>query len=89
MQTQGWHLALDMWFACDLEESRFDDLFDLIRLRFNVLQEVRQQFTPSGLTMIFILSESHVSLHTYPEERYASLDVYICTDLVNLTSFLE
>lgn len=32
----------------------------------------------SGLTGIVILAESHVSVHTFPESRYAFIDVFSC-----------
>lgn len=30
------------------------------------------------MTGLFLLSESHLSYHTYPESRYISIDVYTC-----------
>ncbi len=31
-----------------------------------------------GVTGIYLLSESHFALHTYPEHRLATLDLYSC-----------
>jgi S-adenosylmethionine decarboxylase len=31
-----------------------------------------------GYTGVIILSESHISVHTWPEKGYASIDVYMC-----------
>ncbi|NDK98317.1 hypothetical protein GPY23_04595 [Photorhabdus bodei] len=31
-----------------------------------------------GVTGLFLLSESHLSFHTYPETNYISIDVYTC-----------
>ena len=31
-----------------------------------------------GVTGIFLLSESHLSYHTYPENNYISIDLYTC-----------
>lgn len=36
------------------------------------------QFEPIGVTVIAIIGESHVALHTYPEERHLSLDIFTC-----------
>lgn len=36
------------------------------------------EFNPSGYTMFFILKESHVSIHTYPEFGAMFLDVFTC-----------
>ena len=31
-----------------------------------------------GLTVVFLLSESHMSIHTWPEHSFAALDIYTC-----------
>lgn len=33
-----------------------------------------------GVTGVLILSESHMSIHTWPETGYASIDIYMCGD---------
>lgn len=37
------------------------------------------QFEPVGVTAIAIIGESHVAIHTYPEERHLSLDIFTCS----------
>lgn len=36
------------------------------------------RYEPHGLSIVFLLSESHASIHTYPEHRAAFLDVFTC-----------
>ena len=36
------------------------------------------QFAPQGVSVVAVLSESHLSIHTWPELGYAALDVYTC-----------
>jgi len=36
------------------------------------------RFSPSGVSGVVIISESHLSVHTWPEQRYAALDVFLC-----------
>ena len=36
------------------------------------------QFTPQGISVVAVLAESHLSIHTWPELGYAALDVYTC-----------
>jgi S-adenosylmethionine decarboxylase len=43
-----------------------------------VLNSYFHQFQPQGVTGLLVLSTSHLSIHTWPEERYASLDFYTC-----------
>ncbi|WP_018716081.1 adenosylmethionine decarboxylase [Brachymonas chironomi] len=33
----------------------------------------------SGVTGVVVLAESHLSLHTWPEDGYVTLDVYVCS----------
>jgi S-adenosylmethionine decarboxylase len=43
-----------------------------------LLNEVLHQFDPQGITALALLSESHISVHTWPEVGYAALDVFTC-----------
>jgi S-adenosylmethionine decarboxylase len=36
------------------------------------------KFPPSGVSGVVVISESHISTHTWPERRYAALDIYTC-----------
>jgi len=36
--------------------------------------------TPQGVSGVVVLAESHISIHTWPELGYASLDIYTCGD---------
>lgn len=39
-----------------------------------------QQFEPNGVSVLVVLSESHVSLHTYPGSGVALCDAFTCGD---------
>ncbi len=43
-----------------------------------VVREVIHRFSPVGVTVILILAETHVSVHTWPEHGYAAVDVFVC-----------
>ena len=45
-----------------------------------VIQTISKKFEPQGVTVICLLSESHISIHTWPEEGKAAVDVYTCGD---------
>ncbi|WGS44622.1 adenosylmethionine decarboxylase [Burkholderia sp. JSH-S8] len=36
------------------------------------------KFSPHGISVLLFLAESHLSIHTWPEHRYAAVDVYMC-----------
>jgi S-adenosylmethionine decarboxylase len=48
------------------------------RCRFNVLDCAWHQFAPYGVTAFFLLAESHLSVHTWPEESLLTLDIFTC-----------
>ena len=45
-----------------------------------VLKTESHKFDPQGVTAFCLLSESHVSIHTWPEERRAAIDMFTCGD---------
>ena len=44
----------------------------------HVVGQVGHQFTPTGYTYIYLLSESHMSVHTYPEYGQIYMDIFCC-----------
>jgi len=45
-----------------------------------VCQVISQRFQPQGVTVLALLSESHASLHSYPENGSVFVDVFTCGD---------
>jgi S-adenosylmethionine decarboxylase len=45
-----------------------------------VCQVISQRFRPQGVTVLALLSESHASLHSYPENGSVFVDVFTCGD---------
>jgi S-adenosylmethionine decarboxylase len=43
-----------------------------------VLNRFSHQFQPQGVTVVYALAESHISIHTFPEEGCCAIDVYTC-----------
>jgi len=43
-----------------------------------IIDSAAYLFPPSGLTMVFLLSESHMSIHTYPEHGACFIDLFTC-----------
>ncbi|MEM0271297.1 MAG: adenosylmethionine decarboxylase [Thermoprotei archaeon] len=67
-------------------------LIDLAtRLGSRILSEYFVRLNP-GISGILIIGESHISIHTWPEKNYASLDIYTCntnSDLKQAILFIE
>jgi S-adenosylmethionine decarboxylase len=45
-----------------------------------ILNKTSHLFPPHGLTIVYLLSESHASLHTYPEFNACFVDLFTCGD---------
>ena len=45
-----------------------------------VIGEIFHQFSPQGVTGVVAIAESHVCIHTWPEFRYAAVDIFTCGD---------
>ena len=56
---------------------------------FDVVSRVAHQFSHQGVTLVLILSQSHIALHTWSEERFAAVDVYVCGEKDAIEAGLE
>jgi S-adenosylmethionine decarboxylase len=43
-----------------------------------ILNSIDYTFQPCGFTMLLLLSESHASIHTYPEHKSCFIDFFTC-----------
>lgn len=83
MNVLGTHVLLELR-ECD--PQLLDDLAyirqELLRaaaaVDAHVVGESFHQFTPQGVTGILSIAESHISIHTWPEHRYAAADIFTC-----------
>lgn len=78
MNTDSSHLILDLWMEGEWSDEWVQKISALVEEKFTVVGRNAHQFEPHGETVTFILSESHYTLHSYPEEKYISIDIYIC-----------
>ena len=44
-----------------------------------VVNRAFHQFEPFGVTGVLVLSESHFSVHTYPEDNIVYVDIFCCS----------
>jgi S-adenosylmethionine decarboxylase len=87
MRPQGLHIIADL-FECDLASFALteDALADvqssvsgvLKNTAFNELGNIYHFFGPSAATGVVCLAESHVTFHTWPEDGYVSVDLFLC-----------
>lgn len=49
-------------------------------LDLKVVKKTSHIFSPTGITSAYILSQSHLVIHTYPEDGVIHVDLAICSD---------
>jgi len=88
MDTLGRQIIAELW-ECNL--TKLNDI-DFIRNTFveaawiagaEIREVVFHPFAPYGISGVVIISESHLTIHSFPEHGYASVDVYTCGDKVD------
>jgi S-adenosylmethionine decarboxylase proenzyme len=47
-------------------------------LDFHVVAQTGHQFSPVGYSYAYVLSESHFTIHTYPEYHSCYIDMFCC-----------
>lgn len=54
-----------------------------------ILKTASHVFPPDGFTMVLLLSESHASIHTYPEHNACFVDLFTCGNTCRAEKFDE
>ncbi|ALS79056.1 MULTISPECIES: adenosylmethionine decarboxylase [Planococcus] len=86
METMGRHVIAELW-QCDFDKLNDMDFIEqtFVDAALKSGAEVREvafhKFAPQGVSGVVIISESHLTIHSFPEHGYASVDVYTCGDL--------
>lgn len=82
LRFAGTHLLLDLWGASRLDDLAAIDaaLREAVEACGATLIDIKlHHFTPNGgVTGVVVLSESHISVHSWPERGYAAFDVFVC-----------
>lgn len=89
MKSLGYHLILELE-GCP--EAVLDDRKTVRRVMTKaveasgatMIQPFFHQFAPQGVSGVVIISESHFSIHTWPEYGYAAVDIFTCGDQIDM-----
>jgi S-adenosylmethionine decarboxylase len=75
-------------FDCDLDAiNNLDTVKETLveaakRAQATIVDVVFHEFNPFGISGVVVIAESHLSIHTWPEYRYAAVDVFSCGDVL-------
>lgn len=77
------HLLLDM-IECEVDLDDLQAVEDVMtqaaeELGVVIREKMSHKFSPYGLTVIYIIAESHISYHSWPEYNSAFVDVFACS----------
>ncbi len=65
-------LSLSKKFLADIK-------YILKKNNIKVLKTITKKFLPTnGATVLMILAESHLAIHTWPEKDLVNLDIFLC-----------
>ena len=82
---QDTHLLCE-WLGCDFSAPSLNQASSLRMLcmnaatasGLNIVGDVFHQFQPQGVTGTVLLNESHLAIHTWPEEGFVTVDLFVC-----------
>lgn len=78
----GMHVIIDLYEAEYLDDIKLVEAVMrecITRCGANLLHIHLHHFTPTfGVTGVAALSESHISVHTWPERKFAAFDIFMC-----------
>ena len=88
MKALGRQIMVE-FFNCDRERLNDADFVARIikeaavKCGATVVETVIHHFSPHGVSGVVVIAESHLTIHTWPEYRYAAVDLFTCGESVN------
>ena len=83
MHSLGRHLLLELHDCSaevlhSLESVKTAMVEAAKRAEATIVDVVFHEFNPFGISGVVVIAESHLSIHTWPEYRYAAVDIFSC-----------
>ena len=88
MDTYSRHCIMELW-ECTAGFLDNRELIQqaMVQAALESGAEIRNvsfhKFEPQGVSGVVVISESHLSIHTFPEHGYASIDVFTCGERID------
>lgn len=86
LNTLGRHILVE-YYNCDSDKMGDPKFIEqhmveaAIRAKATVVTHDFHHFAPYGVSGAVIISESHLTIHTWPEYGYAAVDLFTCGDI--------
>jgi S-adenosylmethionine decarboxylase len=88
LNTLGRHLLLELK-DCNREKiNNLELIRDIlcetaVQIGATIVNQAFYKFSPQGVSGVVVIAESHISIHTWPEYGYASVDVFTCGNSID------
>jgi S-adenosylmethionine decarboxylase len=88
MNALGKHYIIE-YYGCDPNLISHRDSVESILLeaariaKAHIVMYDFHNFSPYGVSGMIIISESHFSIHTWPEHNYCAVDIFTCSETMN------
>jgi S-adenosylmethionine decarboxylase len=89
------HHHLCEYYDCDEEALNNQSLIQETLLEAarrgnaTIVTDVFHRFSPHGISGVVVIAESHLAIHTWPEHRCASVDIFSCSEKMNPKVILD
>jgi S-adenosylmethionine decarboxylase len=84
VKPTGTHLLIDIHQANQLDNLQYiESILDQCVAACNatlIHHHLHHFGENKGITGVYLLSESHMSIHTWPELDFAAVDIFLCGD---------
>lgn len=86
-RSLGTHLLVEL-YGCNPERLKYvPDVEQTLvhaahQSNAHIVGHFFHEFQPHGVSGVVVIEESHYTIHTWPEERYAAVDLFFCSESV-------
>ena len=83
LKQLGKHLLIE-YYGCDSKILKNTSLIEKYMIeaarvaQATIVESVFHTFNPWGVSGVIVIEESHLAIHTWPEYKYAAVDLFTC-----------
>ncbi len=93
-RSLGTHLLVELYGCESRTLERVNEVAHaLVRAahasKARIVSHFFHEFEPYGVSGVVVIEESHYTIHTWPEHRYAAVDLFYCSESVEAERALE